>query len=159
MKCLWYLTIMEWTLYTIFNAAGDLIYVGTSWDPAGRLKHHARTKAWFHEAARCRHVKYPNRRAALDAEYSVIAAELPRYNDRGTDLCPRCRVNLRTNRTSGYCVPCARDYGRARRRAMGIKARGDGQTCPKCQGEKVQGQSYCKPCRDKVNAAYRATRR
>lgn len=70
-------------LYRYFNADGDLLYIGISIDPDGRLKaHRDNHEPWVSEAAR-RSVEWHDTRAdALKAEEEAIKAERPRFNGK-----------------------------------------------------------------------------
>lgn len=148
---------MAWTVYTFWNTTGDVIYAGMSSDVDGRIARHSYIRTWFGEVSAVRKVEFTTERDARDAEYSIIAAELPRYNDRGRDICPRCRERVRgNNRKHGYCNECQASYQIARRRALGINpVPPPTVTCPRCGGLKRAGPSYCRSCKKDVNALYR----
>lgn len=73
-------------VYRIYNQAGRLIYIGTSYAPPGRVKVHRAEKPWRREIASFTEEWYPNRTAALRAEHKAIAAESPDFNVAGTPL-------------------------------------------------------------------------
>lgn len=146
---------MTWHVYTFTDYTGAVIYTGFTTDPAGRLHEHALSQAWFNEVKGVFWARFDTERDARDAEYSIIAAERPKYNARGTDICPRCRTNLRGNgRKAVYCAPCQSAYQIERRQRLGSRPRAVGPTvtCPKCGGLKDPGPAYCRPCRKAVNA-------
>lgn len=68
------------TVYRIFNADGDLIYVGITRNWDNRRSHHAANQPWWDEVDDIAFAYYPNRFEAAVAEREAIKAELPRYN-------------------------------------------------------------------------------
>jgi predicted GIY-YIG superfamily endonuclease len=70
----------EHTLYRLFDADDNLLYVGISFMPENRLNQHRREKPWWCQVARRELVSYPDRNAAADAERKAIANERPIYN-------------------------------------------------------------------------------
>lgn len=148
---------MAWTVYTFFDAGGEVIYAGMSGNIEGRIAKHRHIRPWFGEVASVRKVEFLTERDARDAEYSIIAAETPKHNDRGRDVCPRCKTATRgNNRKSGYCTPCFRTYMEERRRSLGVKPTPPPTiTCPRCGGIKKPGPSYCRDCKKDVNKLYR----
>lgn len=149
---------MTWIVYTLFNAAGDLLYAGMTTDLYGRLYDHGKTQPWFIDVMKVRKVEFHTEREARDAEYSIIAAENPPHNWRGKDICPRCRERLRErNRRAPYCTECRVAYVNERRDRLGLPRRKPPTTvCPKCGGEKEPGPNYCRPCKREWDRAYRA---
>lgn len=71
-------------LYRLFDARGDLLYVGIAADPEGRWKQHKRTKPWASMVAKRDDMWFKTRSAAEAAEILAIRAERPRYNIRDT---------------------------------------------------------------------------
>lgn len=69
-------------VYRLYDAAGELLYVGCTYDPRTRRSNHRLTTPWFSEVASFRLTVYPNRAHALEVERAVIAAEQPRHNVR-----------------------------------------------------------------------------
>jgi len=70
-------------LYRYFDGAGDLLYVGISIDPDGRLKaHRDNHEPWIPMAARRTVEWLASRPLALKAEEAAIKAERPRYNEK-----------------------------------------------------------------------------
>lgn len=66
-------------VYRLYDAEGELLYVGMSMNLAGRLsKHHMRS--WWPEVAETVVEWFPGREAAKAAERSAIHHENPRYN-------------------------------------------------------------------------------
>jgi predicted GIY-YIG superfamily endonuclease len=70
-------------LYRYFDANGDLLYIGISIDPDGRLKAHRHGHApWVGEVARRAIEWRDSRPLALKAEEEAIRAERPRFNGK-----------------------------------------------------------------------------
>jgi predicted GIY-YIG superfamily endonuclease len=68
-------------LYRYFDANDELLYVGISIDPDGRLKaHRDNHEPWVGEATKRTDEWHDSRSLALRAEAEVIKAERPRYN-------------------------------------------------------------------------------
>lgn len=70
-------------VYRLWDTDGNLIYIGSAYDPDDRCKSH-RTKPWWTEVARRTDEWHPGRGAAYIEEMKAIAAELPKYNQMGT---------------------------------------------------------------------------
>lgn len=67
-------------LYRLFDAAGELLYIGIAYHPSKRFAEHATSKAWWPQVAR-REVEWVDSRASAEiAERCAIAAERPRHN-------------------------------------------------------------------------------
>ena len=71
------------TLYRLFNAEGDLLYVGITSEGLTRLNQHQREKHWFYEVAEAKLEHFTSRDVALRAEARAISREHPRYNLMG----------------------------------------------------------------------------
>jgi len=67
-------------VYRIYNAGGDLIYVGMSYEPAIRVEVQRREKPWGHEIARYEVDWHSDRAASQRAEERLIKELQPRYN-------------------------------------------------------------------------------
>lgn len=67
-------------VYRLFDASGELLYVGMSWNPSWRWVYHRRTKDWWPEVAHAEVILYPDELAARKAETACIKSESPRYN-------------------------------------------------------------------------------
>jgi len=83
-------------LYRCYNAAGELLYIGISYDISTRLETHKRTTPWFHEVDRIVCKLRPARTAYAD-EAAAIRTELPRYNIKhypGREQSPPVRKQL-----------------------------------------------------------------
>lgn len=69
----------QW-LYRLFNAAGDLLYVGVTQCGEERFTEHRKDKPWWPEVATHTIQIYDSRDAVLLAERLAIYREKPRYN-------------------------------------------------------------------------------
>lgn len=67
-------------LYRLYNAAGELLYVGITWNVANRMNTHRGLQPWWPEVADVQLETHPNRAAVLAAERVAIERERPRYN-------------------------------------------------------------------------------
>lgn len=70
------------TLYRLFDAAGELLYVGISGNWADRFGHHANHQSWWPHVAKITLEVFPTRPEAAKAEAAAIEQEHPRYNRR-----------------------------------------------------------------------------
>lgn len=68
------------TLYRLYNADGDLLYIGITLNPFKRISEHKRTKEWFDEVANIRLERFPTLAAVAAAEIEAIRTEKPREN-------------------------------------------------------------------------------
>lgn len=74
------------TVYRLFDAEGNLLYVGCSLTPPARFRQHeahGRSQKWWHDVASCTFEHFETRDAALAAESRAIAGESPRWNVYG----------------------------------------------------------------------------
>lgn len=70
-------------LYRYFNADDELLYIGISIDPDGRLKAHRASHApWVGKAARRTIEWHDSRALALKAEEIAVKSERPIYNEK-----------------------------------------------------------------------------
>lgn len=67
-------------LYRLYDAAGDLLYIGVTSLPKARWHNHKRERSWWPQVARKDLEWHPNRSAALLAEKRAVETEWPRYN-------------------------------------------------------------------------------
>lgn len=69
-------------MYRMYDAEGELLYVGISVRPDKRVEQHARDKAWFRggEVEAVEVEWFDSRLRALEAEAVTIWQENPRYN-------------------------------------------------------------------------------
>jgi predicted GIY-YIG superfamily endonuclease len=67
-------------LYRLYDAKGDLLYVGISKDFGQRWKQHASSQPWWFKVQRQTVEWYETRNSALDAEAAAIKAERPAFN-------------------------------------------------------------------------------
>ena len=77
------------TLYRLFNADGDLLYIGISANVMARFRTHAGEKHWWHEVASMRVEHHQSRKEASAAEVAAIKAEKPLHNVQGSKPLPR----------------------------------------------------------------------
>lgn len=75
-------------LYRLFDAVGDLLYVGISGYPTLRFQQHAADKPWWIEVASHTVEWLDDRPTAETAEIAVILAEEPRFNSRRPTVKP-----------------------------------------------------------------------
>lgn len=71
------------TLYRLYDAEGDLLYVGISTRPMQRVREHSKGQTWWLEVASQSFEHFPSRPDAAAAELAAIRAEKPRYNKVG----------------------------------------------------------------------------
>lgn len=67
-------------LYRLYDANGNLLYLGISWNPDARMQLHARDKHWLHLVARRTVEWHPDRASALAAEAAATAVEKPLHD-------------------------------------------------------------------------------
>lgn len=72
--------IRRTALYRLYDADGQLLYIGVAYDPQQRWYSHANTAPWWPRVARREVTWYPHRPAAEDAERDAIRAEAPMFN-------------------------------------------------------------------------------
>ncbi|WP_330435792.1 GIY-YIG nuclease family protein [Streptomyces sp. NBC_00825] len=71
-------------VYRLWDIDGDLLYIGSSYDPQRRYQDH-RDKPWWPQVARHSEEWRASRTDAYLAELKAIAAENPQHNVYGTD--------------------------------------------------------------------------
>lgn len=69
-------------VYRLWDAEGNLLYIGSAYDPDHRCKEH-RKKPWWAEVASRTDELHPARGTAYVEEMKAIAAESPKYNRMG----------------------------------------------------------------------------
>lgn len=74
------------SLYRHFDAAGALLYVGVSDNPASRLRQHLVTSDWAGEIASVTLAWFDDRQSALCAETIAIMTEKPLHNRKSLAL-------------------------------------------------------------------------
>lgn len=72
----------ECGLYRFYDADGDLLYVGISWNPFTRWGAHRRRAPWWREATRVLVDVYTSERHALRVERGWIRNACPTWNLR-----------------------------------------------------------------------------
>jgi predicted GIY-YIG superfamily endonuclease len=68
------------SVYRLFDADGDLLYVGIAGNPGRRFEQHRADKPWWGEVSRIDLEHWPTRQEAAEAESQAIREESPRYN-------------------------------------------------------------------------------
>jgi predicted GIY-YIG superfamily endonuclease len=68
------------TLYRLYNADDELLYVGIAGNPGRRFEQHAEDKPWWSEVAATKLEHFATREAACAAEVTAITTEKPRHN-------------------------------------------------------------------------------
>lgn len=135
---------MPYTVYTLYNAAGELIYAGRAELWMRRLEDHAYAAPWFKEIRTAHLVPCDTKEEADALEWRVITEGKPKYNRNQRTPCSKCGGPRSPNPTS-LCASCRQTHGRPRaRRASSV-------TCPRCGGIKPAGPAYCPPCKRQVS--------
>lgn len=70
-------------LYRLFQANGDLLYIGCSHAPMARIGAHYKVPVWGRLIAAATFEWFPDREACRRAEDAAIVAELPEWNVHG----------------------------------------------------------------------------
>lgn len=78
-------------VYRLFDAVGDLLYIGSSYNPQERCKAH-HWREWWPQVAHRTEEQRDDRDAAYQAETSAIWREKPRYNVAGTEANAKAAV-------------------------------------------------------------------
>lgn len=71
---------MSESVYRLFDAGGDLLYIGRSNNVERRILQHRQQQPWGSSISRWSTVDYPTRQDAHQAEQRAICAEDPTYN-------------------------------------------------------------------------------
>lgn len=102
------------TLYRLFDAENNLLYVGASMYGPARMEAHRRDKSWWPEVVRAEFEHYETKHLATVAEADVIRLEKPRYNRAGPHICAKpadikrlteADIDLRRRERTMYRVP------------------------------------------------------
>ncbi|HWH13303.1 MAG TPA: GIY-YIG nuclease family protein [Miltoncostaeaceae bacterium] len=72
------------SLYRLWGAGGELLYVGISKNALARLGQHAQDKSWWVHVVGVTIEHHPSREIAEEAERRAIVNEKPRHNVAGT---------------------------------------------------------------------------
>lgn len=67
-------------VYRCYDAAGDLLYVGCTYNPVARREQHEKRSPWFADVATTRLTVFPTRKYGLAKEAEAILAERPKVN-------------------------------------------------------------------------------
>lgn len=73
------------TVYRLFDAQGQLLYIGTTADPQERWAQHGRERLWWSSVVRATVEWYDTRTEALAVEREAIRSECPLHNDKATE--------------------------------------------------------------------------
>lgn len=75
----------EGYVYRLFDAAGELLYVGASRTPLRRLRAHQSGQAWWPEVdlTKLQLERFPSQEEAFIAELQAIRSEHPKFNIEG----------------------------------------------------------------------------
>jgi predicted GIY-YIG superfamily endonuclease len=68
------------TLYRLFDARGELLYLGIAGNPGRRFEQHAKDKPWWTEVDTIKLEHFDHRSTAEAAEIRAIKTERPRHN-------------------------------------------------------------------------------
>lgn len=71
-------------VYRCFDASDQLLYVGLSYGPEGRLKAHYHSSPWFADVARVTVTERMPRKVAAQVEREAIRTERPVHNKQRT---------------------------------------------------------------------------
>ena len=143
---------MPYTVYTLFDAQGTLLYAGRAEMWMRRFEDHAYTAPWFKDVVTA-NLQHCDTKAEGDAlEWRVITEGKPLHNRAQLNPCTGCG-GPRNSWRSQLCLQCKATLGRPRAR------RGQTTTCPKCGGIKDPGPGYCKPCKRQWNKDYRKSKK
>jgi predicted GIY-YIG superfamily endonuclease len=74
------------TLYRIHDAAGNLLYVGSSQVVLKRLQQHALQRGWWHEVASIEIEHFATPEALIEAERVAISEERPLHNTQNNPV-------------------------------------------------------------------------
>ncbi|MFE5514481.1 hypothetical protein ACFQ9J_28500 [Streptomyces sp. NPDC056529] len=70
-------------VYRLWDAEGNLLYIGSAYEPDVRYREHQK-KPWWPEVAQRTEEWHPNRGRAYVEEMKAIASEPSKYNEMGT---------------------------------------------------------------------------
>ncbi|WP_217235420.1 type II toxin-antitoxin system prevent-host-death family antitoxin [Streptomyces sp. AC555_RSS877] len=79
-------------LYRLYDAGGQLLYIGISYQPEVRFEQHSEQKSWWPEVARRDIQWFDDRPAAAIAETLAIRTEDPEYNGTSSPRRKRCTI-------------------------------------------------------------------
>lgn len=77
-------------LYRMFDADGDLLYIGITNNPPERFRAHSGGKDWWPQVSNITVETFSSREELESAEWAAIGAESPRYNVRRPVDAARC---------------------------------------------------------------------
>lgn len=70
----------QFVLYRMFNAHGELLYLGQTISPRTRMKNHAQQRDWWHEVVNITLERFCSSQELNRVEKIAIQTEHPRYN-------------------------------------------------------------------------------
>lgn len=131
-------------LYRLFNASGELLYVGITGDLKARLAQHAASKAWWPDVTRKTVEWHLTRSAAAVAEIAAIRGERPIHNIQGRRTDVSCdevielalsgmqpaSLKLALLELAGITTPTALDLLGVRREHRSRVIKGRTRICP-----------------------------
>lgn len=85
------------TVYFLFDAKDQIIYIGSSLNLQSRIIQHKNTKEWFREVAAINYKTYKNKSFMLKWEKLFILDLSPKYNKKDKILCQEDSENLFEN--------------------------------------------------------------
>ncbi|MFA7267551.1 MAG: hypothetical protein WC054_14675 [Candidatus Nanopelagicales bacterium] len=105
---------MSASVYRMWDASGDLLYVGASTSYAARIQQHQGQRAWFLDVSNITIEHFATHELAFEAEAAAIAAECPKYNRTFTTSKPGKKSALRfidkiDIRTGGHGTACVEE--------------------------------------------------
>lgn len=100
------------TLYRLYNAADELLYVGIAGNPGRRFEQHRKDKPWWGDVATTRLQHFSTREEAMAAELEAIRTENPTHNivGRGSRPVGHPGVGRRAYSHNGGPIGPARYY-------------------------------------------------
>lgn len=69
-----------YTVYKLYDAQDELLYVGFTARGFRRIDEHLREKPWFDAVTDIQFERFANEHRALDREASLVLLQNPRYN-------------------------------------------------------------------------------
>lgn len=89
-------------LYRLYDASGDLLYIGRTNSVGQRFDGHARKQPWWHEVVDCKIELLPDFDTLAKAERIAIEQEAPRYNKQHNEDWPWLKISERVNAAADF---------------------------------------------------------